>query len=113
MMQLWGLACRVLVKDVTRRLDECHASTVIDPRRAVRLAPGSRVLIAGGGPAGSFSALHLLHYARQAGLDLEVILLEPRDFGQPGPGGCNKSAGIFSSTLIRVLQGLGLRLSRA
>jgi len=76
----------------------------------VRLAPGSRVLIVGGGPAGSFTALHLLHYARQAGLDLEVILLEPRDFGQPGPGGCNKCAGILSSTLIRDLEGLGLQL---
>jgi len=76
----------------------------------MRLTNGSRVVIVGGGPAGSFTALHLIRFAREAGLALEVRILEPRDFSRPGPGGCNKCAGILSSSLARDLQTLGLNL---
>ncbi|MBI5290643.1 MAG: hypothetical protein HY872_02065 [Chloroflexi bacterium] len=76
----------------------------------MRLVNGSRVVIVGGGPAGSFAALHLLRFAAEAGLRLEVIILEARDFNRPGPGGCNKCAGILSSTLIHNLQTFGLDL---
>ena len=76
----------------------------------MRLTNGSRVVIVGGGPAGSFAALHLVRFAREAGLTLEVRILEPRDFSRPGPGGCNKCAGIVSSALAQDLQTLGLNL---
>ena len=76
----------------------------------MRLTNGSRVVIVGGGPAGSFAALHLLKFAREAQLSLDVLILEPRDFSRPGPGGCNKCAGILSSSLPRDLQTLGLNL---
>ncbi|MBM4425170.1 MAG: hypothetical protein FJ030_17620 [Chloroflexi bacterium] len=76
----------------------------------MRLENGSRVIIVGGGPAGSFAALHLLRLAAEASLRLEVMILEARDFNRPGPGGCNKCAGILSSTVIRKLQTLGLSL---
>ena len=76
----------------------------------MRLVNGSRVVIVGDGPAGSFAALHLLRLAAEASLTLEVILLEARDFNRPGPGGCNKCAGILSSTLIHNLQTFGLDL---
>ncbi len=75
-----------------------------------RLQEGGRVCIVGGGPAGSFAALHLLHRARQSGLRLEVCIFEPRDFRKPGPAGCNRCAGILSSRLVRGLEALGLRL---
>jgi flavin-dependent dehydrogenase len=74
----------------------------------MHLSNGSRVVIVGGGPAGSFSAIHLLRYAAEAGLSLEVIIVEARDFNRPGPGGCNKCAGILSAHLTRSLESLGL-----
>ena len=74
------------------------------------LSDGSRVCIVGGGPAGSFAALHLLDQAAKHGLRLEVLIFEPRDFTRPGPTGCNRCAGILSSRLIEGVEGLGLSL---
>ncbi len=76
----------------------------------MRLASGSRVVIVGGGPAGSFMALHLLNFAAIADLCLDVAIFEARDFSRPGPGGCNKCAGILSSTLMNNLASLGIHL---
>ncbi|HEX6304254.1 MAG TPA: NAD(P)/FAD-dependent oxidoreductase [Anaerolineales bacterium] len=71
-----------------------------------------RVCIVGGGPAGSFAAMHLLRLARAHQLDLEVLVFEPRNFTQPGPGGCNRCAGILSSRLLRALESLDLALPK-
>ncbi len=76
----------------------------------MQLVNGSRVVIVGGGPAGSFSALHLLRLASEAGLRLDVTIVEARDFARPGPGGCNQCAGILSSRLVRHLAELDLSL---
>ena len=76
----------------------------------IPLGENNRVCIVGGGPAGSFAALHLLSQARLRGLDLEVLIFEPRDFTKPGPSGCNRCAGILSSRLIRGLDQIGLTL---
>ena len=77
---------------------------------ALRLIDGSRVVIIGGGPAGCFTALHLMRFAAEADLKLAVTILEPRDFSQPGPGSCNKCAGILSANLIRNMETLDLHL---
>jgi len=76
----------------------------------MRLENGSRVVIVGGGPAGSFAALHLLRYAAEAGLRLDITILEARDFSRPGPGGCNKCAGILSTSLVQNLEKLSLHI---
>lgn len=66
--------------------------------------------VVGGGPAGSFAALHLLHLSRLYNLHLEVQIFEPRDFSRSGPSGCNRCAGILSSRLWGNLSELGLSL---
>ncbi len=76
----------------------------------MQLVNGNRVVIVGGGPAGSFSALHFLRFAAEAQLQLEIVLFEFRNFNRPGPGGCNKCAGILSSRLIKNLDVLNLNL---
>jgi flavin-dependent dehydrogenase len=76
----------------------------------LRLSDGDRICIVGGGPAGAFAALHLLDLAGQRGLRLEVLIFEPRDFSRPGPGGCNRCAGILSSHLLQGLERLGIHL---
>ena len=78
----------------------------------MQLNPGSRVVIVGGGPAGSFSALHLLREANQAGLALEVQIFEGRDFTRPGPSGCDKCAGVLSSSLVDQMQTLDLQIPK-
>jgi flavin-dependent dehydrogenase len=72
------------------------------------LSEGSRVCIVGGGPAGSLSALHILRFAAQERLGLDVRIFEPRDFTTPGPGGCNRCAGVLSSGLLDGLARLGV-----
>jgi flavin-dependent dehydrogenase len=79
-------------------------------RVSLRLKEGDQVCIVGGGPAGSFAALHLLHFARQQGMKLKVLIFEPRDFSRQGPGGCNRCAGILSTRLLQGLESLGISL---
>jgi flavin-dependent dehydrogenase len=78
----------------------------------MRLVDRSRVCIIGGGPSGSFAALHLLHLSRLHNLQLEVRIFEPRDFSRPGPSGCNRCAGILSSRLWSNLSELGLTIPK-
>ena len=76
----------------------------------LRLENNSRVSVIGGGPAGSFAALHLLHLSQLNNLHLEVLIFEPRDFSRPGPAGCNRCAGVLSSRLWGNLSELGLSI---
>lgn len=71
---------------------------------------GSKVAIIGGGPAGSFFALYLLHYARERGIRPEVTIYQERNFDELGPAGCKGCAGILSMSFLRNLDELGLRL---
>lgn len=73
-----------------------------------KLRAGSRIAVIGGGPAGSAFALSALHFARQAGLDLQVTLFEPRDFSRPGPWGCNMCAGLVPVRALQQLAEIGV-----
>lgn len=83
------------------------------PLRSENLLPlrdGSRIVVIGGGPAGSFFALHALDAARQCGLRIRVTIFEGKDFTRRGPRGCNKCAGVLSSHLLNNLSSLQLTL---
>ncbi len=75
-----------------------------------KINTGSRVAIIGGGPAGSFVALYLLHYAGERGIHPEITIYQQRDFNKLGPKGCKGCAGILSISLLRNLDELGLTI---
>lgn len=64
--------------------------------------------VVGGGPAGSFFAIHLLSLARREGFAPQVDIYEPKDFTLAGPRGCNRCAGILSASLVENMKLLGL-----
>jgi flavin-dependent dehydrogenase len=76
----------------------------------MQLQSGQTVGIVGGGPAGSFAALHLLAEAAAAQLQLKVLIFEPRDFAGKGARSCKGCAGILSAGAVRNLASLGLEL---
>lgn len=61
-------------------------------------------------PKSRFFTLHLLKEARAIDLPLKVTLFERKQFGLPGPAGCNMCAGILSSRVVKGLQVLGLTI---
>ncbi len=77
-------------------------------RDARRVETGSKVAVIGGGPAGSFFALYLLHFAAKSGVFPEVTIYQGRAFDELGPKGCKGCAGILSMSLLRNLSELGL-----
>jgi flavin-dependent dehydrogenase len=74
------------------------------------LEDGSRVGVIGGGPAGSLFTYFLLVMAERIGISLSVDVYEPRDFNEPGPGGCNMCGGIVSESMVQLLSTEGINL---
>jgi flavin-dependent dehydrogenase len=77
------------------------------------LRDNGRVAVVGGGPAGSFFAIHLLREARRLDRPLEVVIVEKRGPIDMGPGalecrGCGFCAGGISPRLDEVLTEHGL-----
>ena len=83
------------------------------PAQSTSLKNGDRVAIIGGGPAGSFFAIHLLREARQLDRQIDVVIVEKRGPAEPNfegfqCRGCNFCAGIVSPRLNEILDGCGL-----
>ncbi|HPJ35897.1 MAG TPA: hypothetical protein PK358_13750 [Spirochaetota bacterium] len=78
---------------------------------AIKLKSGDRVCIAGGGPAGSFSAIHILSMAKSEKIDIEVIIVDARaGHPEPGPKSCKGCAGILSAELVSGMAKLGIEI---
>jgi flavin-dependent dehydrogenase len=67
-----------------------------------------KVVIIGGGPAGSLCAIRLKIEAKWAGRDIDVLLLEAKPFEKPGPSGCNFCAGVVTGRTVERLQEFGI-----
>jgi flavin-dependent dehydrogenase len=83
------------------------------PVPSTSLLSGDRVTIVGGGPAGSFFAIHLLREARRLDRKIEVVIVEKRGPSDPNfedfqCRGCNFCAGIISPRLNEILDECGL-----
>jgi len=84
----------------------------------IRLTDGSKVVIIGGGPAGSFLAINLLRKAKRFGIKIEVIIMEKKKImniheqkGSEGQiGECNYCAGGLSPKIGDALKKMGLIL---
>jgi len=78
-------------------------------QKRVKLENGARIVIIGGGPPGSFFAIHLLREAEKANLDINVTIvdkgMEPMGDVQQFKGCC---AGIISPRLQKELAKYGL-----
>ena len=77
------------------------------------LQNADRVAVVGGGPAGSFFAIHLLRAAQRLRRNIEVVIVEKRGPTDPCSEdfqcrGCNFCAGLISPRLNKILDDHGL-----
>lgn len=88
------------------------------PYERLRLTDGSKVVIIGGGPAGSFLAINLLMKAKRFGIKIEVIIMEKKKTlniseqkdSEGHIGECNYCAGGLSPKICEALKKMGLIL---
>ena len=83
-----------------------------------KLKDGATIAIVGGGPAGAFSAIHLINQATRHGLGLRIVIFERNC--QPDTAdasrlwgayaGCPQCAGGISPPLYHALQALDIAL---
>jgi len=76
----------------------------------LKLKDGSNIAVIGGGPAGSFFTYFALEFANRYGLEINVDVIESKDFTCAGPPGCNNCGGIVSESLVQVLSTEGIVL---
>jgi hypothetical protein len=84
----------------------------------MKLKENDTIVIVGGGPAGSFFAIHYLRLARSRGLKADLVIIEKKGRAVPGDAlppfscreGCNYCAGGLSPKLAEALEEEGISL---
>jgi flavin-dependent dehydrogenase len=76
----------------------------------LKLSDGDTIGVVGGGPSGSFFSYFTLELAQRFGLDINLEIIEAKDFLNCGPAGCNHCGGIVSESLIQMLSAEGIIL---
>lgn len=74
------------------------------------LTSGSKVCVIGSGPAGSFFTYFILELADRMGIELQLDIIEAKNFLNLGPAGCNHCGGIISESLVQLLSTEGIVL---
>lgn len=77
---------------------------------SIELYDGSRIAVIGGGPAGSFFTYFTLDFADRYGIDVQIDIIEGKDFTCAGPSGCNHCGGIISESLVQHLATEGINI---
>lgn len=86
------------------------AAEMISTEEEFELKSGSKVCVVGGGPAGSFFSYFFLQLADRLGIEVELDVIEAKDFINVGPKGCNNCGGIISESLVQLLSAEGITL---
>ncbi len=76
----------------------------------MKLEKGSKVVVIGGGPAGSFFSYYLLKISKERNISLDLNIYEGKIFSKSGPPGCNFCAGVLSETLIEKMKEIGIEI---
>lgn len=78
--------------------------------RHLVLEAGAHIAVVGGGPSGSFFSYFALEYAARVGLNIQIDIIEAKDFNVCGPSGCNNCGGLVSESLVKMLSAEGIIL---
>lgn len=78
-----------------------------------RIRDGTRVVVIGAGPSGGVFSVLFLERCRAEGIQVELTLVDRKDFASPGPRGCNMSAGILAHSFLELMRQHGLVLPEA
>lgn len=74
------------------------------------LSDGANIAVVGGGPSGSFFSYFALESASRFDLNINIDIIEAKDFNCCGAAGCNHCGGIVSESLIQLLSTEGIVL---